>query len=132
MDTYFSKSELAILSVFESEKMLIFPQLNNVQKKILLKSLKVAYIYILFIYIYIFCTFTRDILSSINLFSFYVALVGLENEGYVLEQSSGREIKFQSDTTIVLTGLLVLVSLLVIGKSLNFINTYSYILTINI
>jgi len=132
MDTYFSKSELAILSVFESEKMLIFPQLNNVQKKILLKSLKVAYIYILFIYIYIFCTFTRDILSSINLFSFYVALVGLENEGYVLEQSSGREIKFQSDTTFVLTGLLVLVSLLVIGKSLNLINTYSYILTINI
>ena len=132
MDTYFSKSELAILSVFESEKMLIFPQLNNVQKKILLKSLKVAYIYILFIYIYIFCTFTRDILSSINLFSFYVALVGLENEGYVLEQSSGRELKFQSDTTFVLTGLLVLVSLLVIGKSLNLINTYSYILTINI
>ena len=132
MDTYFSKSELAILSVFESEKMLIFPQLNNVQKKILLKSLKVAYIYILFIYIYIFCTFTRDILSSINLFSFYVALVGLENEGYVLEQSSGREIKFQSDTTFVLTGLLVLVSLVVLGKSLNFINTYSYILTINI
>ena len=132
MDTYFSKSELAILSVFESEKMLIFPQLNNVQKKILLKSLKVAYIYILFIYIYIFCTFTRDILSSINLFSFYVALVGLENEGYVLEQSSGRELKFQSDTTFVLTGLLVLVSLVVLGKSLNFINTYSYILTINI
>ena len=132
MDTYFSKSELAILSVFESEKMLIFPQLNDVQKKILLKSLKVAYIYILFIYIYIFCTFTRDILSSINLFSFYVALVGLENEGYVLEQSSGREIKFQSDTTFVLTGLLVLVSLVVLGKSLNFINTYSYILTINI
>ena len=132
MDTYFSKSELAILSVFESEKMLIFPQLNNVQKKILLKSLKVAYIYILFIYIYIFCTFTRDILSSINLFSFYVALVGLEDEGYVLEQSSGRELKFQSDTTFVLTGLLVLVSLVVLGKSLNFINTYSYILTINI
>ncbi len=132
MDTYFSKSELAILSVFESEKMLIFAQLNDVQKKILLKSLKVAYIYILFIYIYIFCTFTRDILSSINLFSFYVALVGLENEGYVLEQSSGRELKFQSDTTFVLTGLLVLVSLVVLGKSLNFINTYSYILTINI
>ena len=132
MDTYFSKSELAILSVFESVKMLIFPQLNDAQKKILLKSLKVAYIYILFIYIYIFCTFTRDILSSINLFSFYVALVGLENEGYVLEQSSGRELKFQSDTTFVLTGLLVLVSLVVLGKSLNFINTYSYILTINI
>ena len=131
MDTYFSKSELAILSVFESEKMLLFLQLTNVQKKILLKSLKVAYIYILFIYIYIFCTFTRDILSSIILF-FYVALVGLEKAGYVLEQSSGREIKFQSDTTFVLTGLLVLVSLVVLGKSLNFINTYSYILTINI